>query len=67
MGLRLLATLLPDELAAGLSSATPHPAPRASLVLCAARIGAMVRMAQREGFSFALRADGPLICIDMNP
>lgn len=67
VGLRLLATLLPDELGAALSTATPHPSPRSSLVLYAARIGGMVRMAQREGFSSALRVDEPLIYIDMNP
>jgi hypothetical protein len=66
-GLRLLATLLPEALTAQLDVISPHPAPRASLVLYAAKLGGMLRLAQAEGLNVALRADDLQISIDITP
>jgi len=52
-GLRLLAMSLPDDLSGALATAAPHPAPRTSLIMIAAKLGAIIRLAQAERYTLA--------------
>lgn len=66
-GLRLLKMSLPDDLAGAIAAAAPHPAPRASLIMIAAKLGAIIRLAQAERYTLALSPRHGDLLLELTP